>query len=321
MAHPDEVWRVLSFDEKTQIYESAVKVGESWDDLMLCWWKLQRIMFYHPKMKFCWVCVGLPLGLESFVIEHSVHFIHPKLYAGGEFFGEGIRDYIDQLCTLLEAHIIFAGTYDSAEYHRQNNFSIYNNDNVPGYLYAAARHIDVDLRTRIINSMKTCGDNHTVINYLMHLLTDTKIGYTTLRYQRFQHMSWANSCKDFDTLLTNNTIDNARQMEDNLHTQLNPQRLLGVGIGEFFTFMTGVREVEAVMNNFLANNCTPNDTVVNYRLLRRKNGQLYCTTLVLEFIRLKLITLDEVEILLKHEYYAVLKGRGYDNDNIGGEDR
>jgi hypothetical protein len=293
---PDEVLNMLSEDQRTFIYQTAVKVGESWDDLYRFWRKMKCILFYHPKATLCWVCIGIPLGMNSYVIEQFVHFKHESWFIGGEYYLRKILAFIDELCRLIDAHIIHMGKFVNDGTSRNGNYN-----EKPGHLYAFVRDFEEDELewiTKIIEE-SSCD---TVHEYFYHLLRDTKVGYTTKDdYSRFQNYRWAHSRKNIILAITDTMTDNGYAKEQLLHNYLSEQKWFN----EWYTFKS-IGQIRSKLSNFVKN--VINETTIEIKCQKLKgnsNAFSYPIGLVLEFIQLGLMSVEDVEDLLRKGHFIV----------------
>lgn len=113
------------------------------------------IIFYHPTATMCWVCIGIPLGMNLYVIEQFVHFKHKFWLIGGEWYHQKILGFIVELCSLIDAHIIHV----NKDSQRQGSIL---DCTKPGHLYAIVRKFEEEKLVSIMKIIKS--PNETVRN-------------------------------------------------------------------------------------------------------------------------------------------------------------
>ena len=91
---PNEVINLLTEHQLLEIYLFGVKVGESSMDLWVWWPYISIILSFHPKLRVNWVCIAVPLGMNSWIIEQYIHFMHPLLHLNGEWFHRSILNFV-----------------------------------------------------------------------------------------------------------------------------------------------------------------------------------------------------------------------------------
>jgi hypothetical protein len=108
---PAEIVQYLTQHQLLQINLFGVKVGQSKMDLWQFWKKMLFILSFHPKLRAYWVCIGVPIGMYSLVIEQYVHFMHPRLHLNSEWWEHSILEFVPTILKLFNTHIISLGKY------------------------------------------------------------------------------------------------------------------------------------------------------------------------------------------------------------------
>ena len=279
---PEEARKQLTNHHLLLLSLFGVKVGESFQDLWLFWLKLLKILSYHPLIRAYWVCIGVPLGMNSWVIEHFVHVRHPLLYLNSEHYEESIVQFVPTLLQLTGARVIQFGTVNNKVSLRS---SVGPASDKSGRLYAVKPHISDDgVRDDLIRLCNLAGDaGNDDLELLLELfLYGTKFGYTTLSSNyRMQKILHAKAWMGGYDLVVGPIISNAFTAEQKLHTLLK-ERQRNMGDGEFHKILEGVERIKSYVNG-------------THEILRRTKPQKYSDSYIKLLIHLKLIKKKEIE--------------------------
>ena len=146
---PNDVINELTEHQLLVIYLFGVKVGESSMDLW-AWWKyIHIILSFHPKLRVNWVCIAVPLGMNSWIIEQYIHFMRPLLHLNGEWWHRSILNFVPKILELFGTHIISLGKYFAGTNLVENP----TKKNVTGRLYATIPH-DGTMPRNAVNSRR-----------------------------------------------------------------------------------------------------------------------------------------------------------------------
>jgi len=111
---PPDVLRMLE-ERCKELYEdvTAVKIGESGEDLIKHLNKMLGLLTYLAGAKLCWVAIGIPFGLcSAHVVEQWIHFIKIELRKDGEWHSRKVLtlETINHILERTGGEVICQGT-------------------------------------------------------------------------------------------------------------------------------------------------------------------------------------------------------------------
>jgi hypothetical protein len=270
----------------------GVKVGESSMDLWLFWQKLLRILSFHPKLVVRWVCIGVPLGMNSLIIEQYIHFMHPLLHLNGEWWHQSILNFVPMILERFGTHIISMGRYTI------NKQEINNVIRTRGRIYAILPHVEDTLRTALEELMVNNKDNKNLRQFVRLFLQGTKIGYTAQRNykKRSRTYRYASAWPGGFDVAISERINNVYNVEQKVHQQC---RMKNVDImGEMHYMVDGIEEAKKRIDRE-----TKVESQLEFagRLLHRD----YSFSLIKLILHLGLTSTTDIEKFLDDKCYIV----------------
>jgi hypothetical protein len=240
---PAEVVQYLTNLQLMEIYMFGVKVGESHMDLWLWWQKLKYILGFHPKLVAYWVCIGVPLGMNSWIIEQYTHFMHPLLHLNGEWWHRSILNFVPKILELFDTRIISLGRRTINELFENNNSSRTIGGRI-GRIYAILPHVEDTLRTALKELMVNNKENRKLRQFVRLFLQGTKIGYTTQsNYKKRSHVyRYASAWPGGFDVAVSVRINNAYNVEQNVHKECVKKGLKIMG--EMHYMVGGIEEAK-----------------------------------------------------------------------------
>ena len=284
---PNEVINLLTEHQLLEIYLFGVKVGESSMDLWVWWPYISIILSFHPKLRVNWVCIAVPLGMNSWIIEQYIHFMHPLLHLNGEWFHRSILNFVPKIVELFDTHIVSLGMYTAGTKLNKNPAK----KNVRGRLYATIPHLDDDIRSALEDLFDTTSNV-----CLKLLMFGTKFGYTAQSNYRSRKYRYASPWWGGFDMAISDLLNNAYNVEQNVHRQ---NKIMNLHIsGEMHWMMNGIVEARDIIVE-----ATNVGTQMDYasRLLHRD----YSVSFIKLILHLDLTSISVIEKFLEDKCYIV----------------